>query len=114
MLKSFLCSFKETPIQTQEPESATSYWVMVALTGLLGFYSMLVTAVFIIYRVRNYYPLLYVLCPHVLFISHAILPILTTNPLISLALGSQCFFSPATYSYLCYAPRKLKYQMLSR
>uniref|UniRef100_G3UTA0 CD28 molecule n=2 Tax=Meleagris gallopavo TaxID=9103 RepID=G3UTA0_MELGA len=44
---------RETPIQTQEPESATSYWVMVALTGLLGFYSMLVTAVFIIYRQKS-------------------------------------------------------------
>ncbi|XP_042678110.1 T-cell-specific surface glycoprotein CD28 [Centrocercus urophasianus] len=44
---------RETPIQTQEPESATSYWVMVAVTGLLGFYSMLITAVFIIYRQKS-------------------------------------------------------------
>ncbi|KAM9189199.1 T-cell-specific surface glycoprotein CD28 [Mergus octosetaceus] len=40
---------KETPVQTQEPQSAISYWVMVAVTGLLAFYSILITAIFISY-----------------------------------------------------------------
>ncbi|NXL84564.1 CD28 protein, partial [Alectura lathami] len=40
---------KETSISTQEPQSTVSYWVMVAVTGLLAFYSTLITAVFINY-----------------------------------------------------------------
>ncbi|XP_025957658.1 T-cell-specific surface glycoprotein CD28 [Dromaius novaehollandiae] len=39
----------ETPIQIQEPQSASSYWIMVAVTGVLAFYSTLITAVFINY-----------------------------------------------------------------
>ncbi|XP_014809729.1 PREDICTED: T-cell-specific surface glycoprotein CD28 [Calidris pugnax] len=40
---------KETLIQTQEPQSAIPLWIMVAVTGVLAFYSMLITAVFINY-----------------------------------------------------------------
>ncbi|XP_032866669.1 T-cell-specific surface glycoprotein CD28 isoform X2 [Tyto alba] len=40
---------KETPIQTQEPQSAIPLWIMVSVTGVLAFYSMLITAVFINY-----------------------------------------------------------------
>ncbi|KAF1671357.1 CD28 protein, partial [Pygoscelis papua] len=39
----------KTPIQTQEPQSAIPLWIMVTLTGVLAFYSMLITAVFINY-----------------------------------------------------------------
>ncbi|NXU53595.1 CD28 protein, partial [Turnix velox] len=39
----------ETPIPTQEPHSAIPLWIMVAVTGVLAFYSMLITAVFIHY-----------------------------------------------------------------
>ncbi|KFQ86111.1 T-cell-specific surface glycoprotein CD28, partial [Phoenicopterus ruber ruber] len=45
----FVLFLKETPIQTQEPQSAISLWIMVAVTGVLAFYSMLITAVFINY-----------------------------------------------------------------
>ncbi|NXN65894.1 CD28 protein, partial [Himantopus himantopus] len=38
-----------TPIQTQEPQSAIPLWIMVAVTGVLTFYSTLITAVFINY-----------------------------------------------------------------
>lgn len=57
----FVLFLKETPVQTQEPQSAISYWVMVAVTGLLAFYSILITAIFISYWVRNHFPLLYML-----------------------------------------------------
>ncbi|NXX20483.1 CD28 protein, partial [Podargus strigoides] len=40
---------RPTPIQTQEPQSAISLWIMVAVTGVLAVYSMLITAVFINY-----------------------------------------------------------------
>ncbi|XP_063197423.1 T-cell-specific surface glycoprotein CD28 isoform X2 [Chroicocephalus ridibundus] len=39
---------KETPIQIQ-PQSEIPLWIMVAVTGVLAFYSMLITAVFINY-----------------------------------------------------------------
>ncbi|NXE07752.1 CD28 protein, partial [Lophotis ruficrista] len=40
---------RPTPIQTQEPPSAIPLWIMVAVTGVLAFYSMLITTVFINY-----------------------------------------------------------------
>ncbi|XP_005504073.2 T-cell-specific surface glycoprotein CD28 [Columba livia] len=40
---------KETLIQIQEPQSTIPLWIMVTMTGVLGFYSMLITAVFIDY-----------------------------------------------------------------
>ncbi|NXA48461.1 CD28 protein, partial [Nothocercus julius] len=40
---------KETPMQIQEAQPANSYWIMVAVTGILAFYSTLITAVFINY-----------------------------------------------------------------
>ncbi|NWI70928.1 CD28 protein, partial [Todus mexicanus] len=45
----FVLFLKETPVQTQEPQSAIPLWIMVAMTGVLAFYSMLITAVFINY-----------------------------------------------------------------
>ncbi|NXA41035.1 CD28 protein, partial [Eudromia elegans] len=39
----------KTPIQIQEAPPANSYWIMVAVTGVLAFYSTLITAVFINY-----------------------------------------------------------------
>ncbi|NXY82230.1 CD28 protein, partial [Alcedo cyanopectus] len=39
----------KTPTQTQEPQSAIPLWIMVAMTGVFAFYSMLITAVFINY-----------------------------------------------------------------
>ncbi|KFQ28246.1 T-cell-specific surface glycoprotein CD28, partial [Merops nubicus] len=50
VLKVFFVHFlQETPIQTQEPQSAIPLWIMVAMTGVLAFYSVLITAVFINY-----------------------------------------------------------------
>ncbi|NXP23371.1 CD28 protein, partial [Scytalopus superciliaris] len=40
---------QETPIQTQEPQSAITLWIMATVTGVLAFYSMLITAGFIYY-----------------------------------------------------------------
>ncbi|KAM9380321.1 T-cell-specific surface glycoprotein CD28 [Phaethornis superciliosus] len=40
---------KETPVQTQEVQPGIPLWIMVTVTGVLGFYSMLVTAVFVNY-----------------------------------------------------------------
>ncbi|XP_032548898.1 T-cell-specific surface glycoprotein CD28 [Chiroxiphia lanceolata] len=40
---------QETPIRTQEPVSAIPLWIMATVTGVLAFYSMLITAVFINY-----------------------------------------------------------------
>ncbi|NXK38319.1 CD28 protein, partial [Piprites chloris] len=40
---------QETPIQTQEPLPAIPLWIMPTVTGVLAFYSMLITAVFINY-----------------------------------------------------------------
>lgn len=40
----------ETPTKIQEPQSAIPLWTMVAVTGVLAFYSMLITAAFINYR----------------------------------------------------------------
>ncbi|NXO05236.1 CD28 protein, partial [Rhinopomastus cyanomelas] len=40
---------KESPIQTQEPQSAILLWIMVAMTAVLALYSMLITTVFINY-----------------------------------------------------------------
>ncbi|KFP87126.1 T-cell-specific surface glycoprotein CD28, partial [Acanthisitta chloris] len=40
---------QEVPIQTQEPQSAIPLWIMATVTGVLTFYSMLVTGVFINY-----------------------------------------------------------------
>ncbi|KFQ55110.1 T-cell-specific surface glycoprotein CD28, partial [Nestor notabilis] len=45
----FVFSLEETPMQIQEPQSAIPLWSMVAVTGVLAFYSMLVTAAFINY-----------------------------------------------------------------
>ncbi|NXH17956.1 CD28 protein, partial [Bucco capensis] len=45
----FVLFFKETPVQTQEPQSAIPLWIMTAMTGVLALYSMLITAVFINY-----------------------------------------------------------------
>ncbi|NXU87968.1 CD28 protein, partial [Xiphorhynchus elegans] len=39
----------QTPIQIQEPQSAIPLWIMATATGVLAFYSMLITAVFINY-----------------------------------------------------------------
>ncbi|NXX75492.1 CD28 protein, partial [Urocolius indicus] len=36
-------------IQTQEPQSASLLWIMVAVSGVLAFYSTLITAVFVSY-----------------------------------------------------------------
>nr|XP_009944165.1 PREDICTED: T-cell-specific surface glycoprotein CD28 homolog [Opisthocomus hoazin] len=47
---------EKTPIQTQEPQSAISLWIMAAVTGVLAFYSMLITAVFINYWVSSAFP----------------------------------------------------------
>ncbi|KFP33666.1 T-cell-specific surface glycoprotein CD28, partial [Colius striatus] len=40
---------KEILIQTQEPQSANLLWIMVSVSGVLAFYSMLITAVFVSY-----------------------------------------------------------------
>ncbi|XP_067993891.1 T-cell-specific surface glycoprotein CD28 isoform X2 [Melanerpes formicivorus] len=40
---------KETRVEIQEPQSAVSLWIIVAMTGILALYSMLITAVFINY-----------------------------------------------------------------
>ncbi|XP_009686923.1 T-cell-specific surface glycoprotein CD28 [Struthio camelus] len=40
---------KDIPTQMQESQSTSSYWIMVAVTGVLAFYSTLITAVFINY-----------------------------------------------------------------
>ncbi|KFO98345.1 T-cell-specific surface glycoprotein CD28, partial [Calypte anna] len=45
----FVLFLKETPVQTQEVQPGIPLWIMVTVTGVLGFYSMLVTAVFINY-----------------------------------------------------------------
>ncbi|NWS97939.1 CD28 protein, partial [Mionectes macconnelli] len=41
--------YRPTPIQTQEPLPAIPLWIMPTVTGVLAFYSMLITAVFINY-----------------------------------------------------------------
>lgn len=59
-------------MQIQEPQSAVPLWTMVAVTGILAFYSMLITAAFVNYWVRNYcFPLLYVLFVLVHFSGYA-------------------------------------------
>jgi len=107
----FVLFLKETPIQTQEPQSAISLWIMAAVTGVLAFYSMLITAVFINYWVRNYYfPLL---C--VLFVPSSFLRLyLPCLPMTDLTSGSQLFFTPAIYAYPCYGPKELKHQVGSQ
>ncbi|NXE34288.1 CD28 protein, partial [Ptilorrhoa leucosticta] len=48
-VKVFFALSLETPIQIQEPQSAISLWILATVTGILAFYSMLITAVFINY-----------------------------------------------------------------
>ncbi|NXX38451.1 CD28 protein, partial [Tricholaema leucomelas] len=40
---------EETHIEIQEPQAAVSLWIMVAMTGILALYSVLITAVFVNY-----------------------------------------------------------------
>lgn len=104
----FVLFLKETPVQTQEPQSAISYWVMVAVTGLLAFYSILITAIFISYWVRNHFPLLYMLF------------VLSSSLRLFLPYLPQAHWYPslqdrsASLPHLCCAPRQLEHQMLTR